>query len=182
MRINLRSIGSAVLLFAWSLAVWADNCTNIKEFVPATTPLEDFDITTEGTAIHRKTGLEWMRCSVGQSWNGSTCTGEAEVFSWRLAVKAGEESNFANHTDWRLPDRDELASIIEQRCFSPAVNEAIFPNTSSNWYWSSTLDPHYSFVAWYITFYNGRADSGFRTDSNGRVRLVRGAPLVTAGP
>ena len=180
MRGVLRYISLVSLLIAGSLPAMAEYCTNIKEFVPPTTPLEDFRITPEGTVIHQKTGLEWMRCSLGQNWNGSSCTGEAEAFSWRLAVRAGEQQTFAGHSDWRLPDKDELASIIEQRCFSPAVNEVIFPNTSSNWYWSSTLDPHFSFVAWYITFYNGRADSGFRTDSNGRVRLVRGTPLATA--
>lgn len=181
MRACLKPLGIAILMVAWSISAWADNCTNVKEFVPATTPLSDFELTPEGAAIHQRTGLEWMRCSVGQSWNGSTCTGEAEVFSWRLAVKSGEEASFADHSDWRLPNRDELESIIEQRCFSPSVNEIIFPNTSSNWYWSATLDPYHSFVAWYVTFFNGRADSGFRTDANGRARLVRGGPMITAG-
>jgi len=33
-----------------------------------------------GTALDTKTGLLWMRCLVGQTWTGSTCSGEGERF------------------------------------------------------------------------------------------------------
>jgi hypothetical protein len=176
----MRPLGLFLCLSVSVASSWADTCTNVKEFVPATTPSSEFELTPEGTAIHLETGLEWMRCSMGQRWNGTTCLGEPTVYSWRLAVKSGDELTFANHSDWRLPEQAELESIIERRCFSPAINEAVFPNTTSNWYWSSTLDPYHSFLAWYVTFFNGRADSGFRSDANGRVRLVRGGPMASA--
>jgi hypothetical protein len=31
----------------------------------------------EGTVIDSATGLMWMRCSLGQTWVNSTCTGKA---------------------------------------------------------------------------------------------------------
>jgi hypothetical protein len=29
----------------------------------------------DGTVTDPTTGLTWMRCSMGQTWNGTTCTG-----------------------------------------------------------------------------------------------------------
>lgn len=33
------------------------------------------------------TQLIWQRCSVGQQWNGSTCTGQVQTLSWVDALK-----------------------------------------------------------------------------------------------
>ncbi len=35
----------------------------------------------DGTVTDVETGLQWMRCSLGQKWKGSTCVGEAGVKS-----------------------------------------------------------------------------------------------------
>ncbi len=57
------------------------------------------------------TGLIWDRCSLGQSWDGVTCTGEAQTFSWKEAKAAAKRQTLGGHSDWRLPTVSELGSI-----------------------------------------------------------------------
>lgn len=71
---------------------------------------KDFSPQGNGTVIDKRTGLQWMRCSVGQSWNGSTCEGEPNKYNWEDANK--QTSDFAGHHDWRLPNRFELETLI----------------------------------------------------------------------
>jgi len=42
---------------------------------PTPTQLAEF------TIRDRAAGLEWLRCSVGQVWNGSTCIGVAQTLT-----------------------------------------------------------------------------------------------------
>jgi hypothetical protein len=58
----------------------------------------------------------WMRCALGQNWNGATCTGSGQAYTWQAALQAAEGSSFAGYSDWRLPDIKELSSIVEQAC------------------------------------------------------------------
>ncbi len=41
--------------------------------LPATIPDGDFTLNADGTAVHDKTGLMWMRCELEQTWNGTGC-------------------------------------------------------------------------------------------------------------
>ena len=122
--------------------------------IPPSTPSSDFTVNTDATVIHQKTGLIWMRCSLGQSWNGSTCTGSARNYTWQQALQAGKALNdaggYAGRTDWRLPNIKELRSIVESQCYSPPMNTEVFPNTPASSFWSaSASNPLGS--AWYIT-------------------------------
>lgn len=39
----------------------------------AFTTTSDFIDNQNGTVTQKTTGLIWQRCSIGQTWNGSTC-------------------------------------------------------------------------------------------------------------
>lgn len=58
------------------------------------------------------TGLIWTRCSLGQTWNGSGCNGEAKEFNWWDAHQAALDHSEGGHSDWRLPTASELASLM----------------------------------------------------------------------
>ncbi|WP_087545660.1 caspase family protein [Acinetobacter sp. WCHA29] len=61
-----------------------------------------------------KTNLIWMRCSLGQIWDGATCSGNAETYSLENAkqmITEMNQKNFAGYNDWRLPNIAELANI-----------------------------------------------------------------------
>ncbi|MDD3761278.1 MAG: DUF1566 domain-containing protein [Acidithiobacillus sp.] len=70
----------------------------------------------DGTVTDTETGLQWMRCSLGQAWDGTSCVGEAEGYTWQEALDAAEELNrkggYAGHRDWRLPSIEELHSLV----------------------------------------------------------------------
>ena len=174
------------------------------ESIRAATPTADFIDNRDGTVTHKQTGLVWMRCALGQNWDGKSCTGEAKKHNWKKALQAAPDFNaaggYANHADWRLPNIKELDSIVETQCMWPSINTEIFPGTPSLRFWSSTLSTSHQYgYAWFIRFNDGYLDDG-RTwavfegneepDSDGPrffypVRLVRGGqPLDSfdAGP
>lgn len=140
--------------------------------IPQSTPDEAFTIHGDGTVTHNKTGLTWMRCALGQTWSGATCSGLAQAYDWQSALQAAHGYAFAGYSDWRLPNKNELASIVEDACFNPAINIVIFPNDPASFVWSSSPSVAYS-GAWGVNFSDGYVD-GFGSEPSGPVRLVRG--------
>lgn len=136
------------------------------------TPNSQLNLNGDGTATDNKTNLIWMRCSLGKTWNGTTCTGAASTYNWQTALTTAENTSFANSTSWRLPNIKELASIAEEACFSPAINQTVFPTTESSWFWSSSPDAGSSNSAWVVSFNSGNDNTNDKSLSN-RVRLVR---------
>jgi hypothetical protein len=106
--------------------------------IPATTPTARFIVNGDGTVIDTRTGLMWMRCSLGQAWTGTTCTGTAAQYVWADALAQAQSSSYAGHSDWRVPNVKELVSIVERRCAYPAINTDLFPATATWKYWTST--------------------------------------------
>lgn len=39
----------------------------------------------DGTVTDTKTGLIWMRCSMGQTWNNATCREMTNIYTWNQA-------------------------------------------------------------------------------------------------
>lgn len=178
---------SAALLSTTSI-VYADNWKT-----------EDRYQVKDGLVKDSKAGLMWMRCSLGQKWDGSTCQGEATRYSWEKAMDVPEQFEFASYKDWRVPSHDELKSLVHcsggqtnkldkwhSQCdgdfTSPTIAQAAFPKTPDSWFWSSspeTDDWFWSFpfttfgnFAWVVNFGNGLDVTSHR-DDNGYLRLVR---------
>lgn len=137
----------------------------------------------DGTVTDVKTGLQWMRCSMGQTWQNDGCVGEAKAYTWDEAMALAKTVDFAGHADWRLPTREELESLVYCSSGKPkAWNETIdscegdyhkptlvsvaFPNSSKD-YWSSSVIGDY---AWVVAFNGG---NGYFSHNDYAVRLVR---------
>jgi len=118
-----------------------------------------------------RTGLEWKQCSEGQT--GTACTGTASSLSWSAALGAAQPATWAGHTDWRLPNINELSSLVETGCYSPSINTTVFPGTPNGHYWSSTTFVPNASDAWYAAFNGGGLVNGDKGGSR-QVRLVRG--------
>ena len=131
-----------------------------------------------------------MRCSLGQVWSGTSCSGTAQnLTQWRdalqlvRAVNLGESNadgddapGFAGHGDWRMPNLKELASLHEACRRTPAINEQVFPNApAQGLHWTSTTVHQNAVAVWYFDFGSGRAGFALKSEALPRfLRLVRG--------
>ena len=67
---------------------------------------------------------------------------------------------FAGRTNWRVPTRDELVSIVDyDRIGGPIINITFFPNTFSSGYWTSSSVSTGATNAWYLRFGDGEVDT-----------------------
>ncbi|WP_341939657.1 Lcl domain-containing protein [Marinimicrobium sp. C2-29] len=139
-----------------------------------------YEFPASGVVLDNETGLEWQRCTYGQEWTGVTCEGSVEKEGWQNI----EDKFFPG--GWRLPTKDELASIVycdsgnpsfegdyrgpcHNEYTSPTIADWAFPNTWRTTYWSSST---YGGVPVVRDFENGKA--GYLEVSTGLAfRLVR---------
>ncbi|WP_044412924.1 Lcl C-terminal domain-containing protein [Thiomicrospira microaerophila] len=109
-------------------------------------------------------------------WGGKTAllTGEfgTRHNDWDTLVDGSNSKNLCGFNDWRVPSRDELRSIVNYGRFNPAIDQSVFPNTRSSWYWSASPYASGSNFAWGVVFNNGYDYDDYRY-SGARVRLVR---------
>ena len=103
--------------------------------------------------------LEWQDNAVGST------------MAWEDAITHCEELSLGGHSDWRLPNINELKSIVDRSKDYPAIVNG-FENTSSNRYWSSTTYEGYKGSAWIVTFSYGYVGY-YRKGHNYYVRCVR---------
>jgi Protein of unknown function (DUF1566) len=145
-------------------------------FATPTTPTSDFINNGNGTVTHKTTGLTWMRCALGQTWTGTSCSGTAATYTYDEAIAL--KRSFAGHSDWRLPNIAELQTIGERESTCPAINTVMFPNTptdSCSWqsgFWSASNYVSHTAYAWTVSSSSG---SGYVDVKQGKyyVRLVR---------
>lgn len=78
-------------------------------------------------------------------------------------------------SDWRLPTREELRTLVDYGILypGPTIDQRAFPNTVSQFYWSSTANANDDETAWGIGFSFGYDYAYFKSD-HGYVRLVSG--------
>lgn len=110
-----------------------------------------------GVVTDLKTGLTWMRCPVGMTWDMAqkACSGEAQKVTWQNALLTAEQirnasgnhalHNFADKKQWRLPNIKELVTLKERACFHPSMNGTAFESAYSletgdlgSYIWSNT--------------------------------------------
>lgn len=108
--------------------------------------------------------------------NGGDCAG-SDCDSWAY-VLAVNEAGYCGHHDWRLPVRNELASISDLRKTHtpPTTNMLYFPKMQAAEYWSGN-DYHFQYEsAWAWNFGYGHDRVDWKKTPK-LVRLVRGEAL-----
>jgi hypothetical protein len=95
-----------------------------------TWPDPRFSDNGDGTITDNLTGLMWERVQSG------------EVYTWINAINYCDKLNLGGHTDWRMPNINELETLENLGASNPAsrLNSQGFSNlpTGHRRYWSST--------------------------------------------
>lgn len=170
---NLFALAALLAVLAAGIEARAA-CTaaNPNANVAEATPTATFTDNGDGTVTHSLTGLMWKQCAEGLS--GASCgTGSATTMTWAQALTAAKTATTAGHSDWRLPNKKELESIVETCGYSPAINQTLFPSTpTTNYFWSGSSYGSDTTRAWNIGFDYGAISPSGKANNN-YVRLVR---------
>ncbi|MCD4743048.1 MAG: DUF1566 domain-containing protein [Desulfobacteraceae bacterium] len=120
------------------------------------------DNNNDGTVTDTATGLMWQK---------TTQTG---LKSWASAIADCESLSLADHDDWRLPNRNELLSIVDFSKFNASIDPSFFPDTVMHtYYWTSTTFAPLSSYAWLVFFAHGNFFYWDKTNAQAYVRAVR---------
>ena len=97
------------------------------------------DFSKVGVVItDNKTGLKWQDNSTLYS-------------TWQEAIDYCEALDLSGHTDWRLPNINELKTIVDRSKSNPAIKDG-FEYVSSSNYWSSSSVKSSEYNAWIVSF------------------------------
>ena len=117
--------------------------------------------------------IEWLRCSVGQQWDGRTCVGNIVNLSLDIVPKAIDIANEQLGGKWRLPSKEELTSIVCKECSSPKINKEVFPKTDNAPYWTGDKSIFNNRFYVSVNFHTGFSFNRFSPIKELAVRLVR---------
>lgn len=155
-----------------------------NERIDFATPNSRFIVNAIGTVTDVRTGLTWQRCPVGYTFGDrgtsiledDVCEpGEDVKLTWQQALESAVQASLGSEfgfSDWRLPNRSELASLEETRCHRPAINLRIFPATPAALFWTSSVFIAGDTTAWAFDFSVGGDGSATKSTAL-PVRLVR---------
>ena len=119
----------------------------------------------DGTITDTTTSLTWSKATL-----------TTKEVNHAAAEQTCSDLDLAGHTDWRLPTVEELFALADRSKVRPAIDTDAFPDTKSDWYWSSTVHASVSSYAWVVGFDNGNAYGSRRGNGLAFVRAVRASP------
>jgi len=115
--------------------------------------------------VDQLTGLLWTQD--GNTPGSTTCPMDG---TWQAAleyVACLNANSYLGNADWRLPNINELASLINAEQVNSAswLNSQGFVTVQGNFYWSSTTDASSTGNAWGIFMAGGDKDSSAKTNN-----------------
>ena len=139
----------------------------------------------DGTISDAVTGLMWEKLG-----DDGSIHDKDNVYSWNAAFDRVATLNsgigFAGYKDWRLPNINELQSVIDYASPVSGAHESLDTGcavgcssmscscTQPSYYWSTTSQPFNLIAAWVVDFRDGQVLGLQKTDTNRFTRAVRG--------
>jgi hypothetical protein len=101
------------------------------------------------------TGLMWTR---NGNMPGGPLTWQGAINYLSTTVNSG--AGTCGHSDWRLPNRKELRSLVDYSRCNPALPDG-HPFTNVQWdgYWSSSTSAGSTDYAWIVVIWSGNVSS-----------------------
>jgi hypothetical protein len=141
-------------------------------------------ITSEATnvATDANTGLQWIRDHTLLTGAGGATGGNQNLsgaMGWTTAIDRCNALIYNGHSDWRLPNAVEIATlaVIEATNGAPFVDRNVFKNVFNGDYWASTTQPSSTGNAFRLATNIGLVGITTKT-SNCRVIPVRGGIIT----
>lgn len=120
-------------------------CTTAILIVSGTAAAELVD-NGDGTVTDTVSGLMWQKTT-------------AEKRPWSTALIYCEDLMLAGYDDWRLPNRNELQSIVNYNNSNPAIDPDMFPEvdamTDTEKFWTASTHVRNPENAWIVAFDSG---------------------------
>jgi len=174
----------------WFTKAWVEKTGQTESYAPGDDgdwqkgvawPVPRFRDNGNGTVTDRLTGLIWMKnanCFWEITWNDalSVCN---DLADGQCGLTDGSEPGA-----WRLPNRNELQSLLHLGYPGPALPNTEgtgqwtegdpFTGVQSEFYWSSTTYANYLGYAWAVYLYDGYVYFDSKTSNDFFVWPVRG--------
>ena len=122
----------------------------------------------DGTVTDRLTRLMWTR-------NADPADNAYDWFRALDAVSQLNSKKYCGYHDWRLPNVNELATLIDRSRYAPALPRSHPFSNVKVWYWTSTTTADYNNHAWRIYLFLGHIDYGHKHHMLNHVWPVRTA-------
>ena len=111
------------------------------------------------------TNLHWLRCAIGQKWNGASCVGSPEEMNWYKSRKACPKG-------YRLPTRSEILNLLGgcsrivrrggsghcRSCRQSSYCAMLFGD-ETGYFWTSEFSKTNDSAAWRVSFDSGHVIS-----------------------
>ena len=115
-------------------------------------------INGDGTVTDTSTGLMWQQATAPGTYTWE----QALTYCENLILNNDGQwtsntpnASGAKYSDWRLPNSNELQSIVDYSRYNPSIDTTYFPGTVASDYWSSTTNAYVTNGAWNINFGTG---------------------------
>lgn len=114
-------------------------------------------IARNNTVIDAENGLLWYRCTIGMRFDPvkETCVGSPQALSQAQIPAVIRQANDQLGGKWRLPNKNEIRSLVCKACDSPKIDQKLFPNFLSDRYWTGQRNWMSRKNYWSINFYTG---------------------------
>lgn len=133
------------------------------------------DEISRGMWTDTQTGLMWARFSIGQEWKDERGNGRAEALEWEQADQACHEFRLGNYCDWRLPEINDLETLLCPPMPECERSKQILTKVIKNLrgtYWSNTMNEIYNRFVHAISF-GTKSTSSHLYSKKAYVRPVR---------
>lgn len=129
----------------------------------STAPGNERFVFRELTAFDYELATFWARDA---DMAGKMTWDEAGEYIRRL-----NKDSYAGYDNWRLPDKKELASVIEyaigkgtKNNINDLLKNAGFKNMKADYYWSAAIPENGTGLAWVLDMYNGEISSAAKNN------------------
>lgn len=123
-----------------------------------------------------------MRELVSDTHSGESCNDTLPRCNTRDYAAAVNREGWCGYHDWRVPEIDELMTLVDYRQTEPAINGTFFPDMDTRAFWSATTVAGNPAYAWQAEFIYGAEEPGDEKSDIWGIRLVRGTSALASTP